>query len=98
MKNKNKSNEIKKLQGNFDRNHLKYETNKYIYDFQQPQTIISFDDFNGKFTISKADKKTSNLLQSILELNTKVDQDQNQVRSKMVKNELLILFKMEYFQ
>ena len=57
LKNKNKSNEIKKLQGNFDRNHLKYETNKYIHDFQQPQTIIYFDDFNRKFTISKADKK-----------------------------------------
>ena len=55
--NKNKSNEIKKLQGKFDRSHLKYETNKCIYDFQQPQTIISFDDFNGKFTTGEADKK-----------------------------------------
>ena len=47
-----------------DRNNLKKYTYKYIYDFQNFQTIISFGDiiFNGKTTVSEADKKQSNLL------------------------------------
>ena len=35
---------------------LKYETNIYVYDFQQLETIISFDDsiYTGKISIHKA--------------------------------------------
>ena len=40
----NEFNEIKKLEEKIDTNNVKYETNKYIYDFQQLQTIRSFGD------------------------------------------------------
>ena len=52
---------------------MKYETSKYLYDFQQFQTIRSFGDniCIGKVSISEADKKQSNLLTSILKLNNK---------------------------
>ena len=43
------------------RNDLKYEANKFVYDFQKFQTIRSFGDSicNVKITTSKADKKQS---------------------------------------
>ena len=49
------------------RNDLKYEANKFVYDFQKFQTIRSFGDSicNVKITTSKADKKQSNWLESI---------------------------------
>ena len=42
---------------------LKYETNKYIYEFQQFQMIKHFRDciFTGKITINEADKKQCDL-------------------------------------
>ena len=52
---------------------MKYETSKYLYDSQQVQTIRSFGDniYNGKISISEADKKQHNFLNSILEFNNK---------------------------
>ena len=49
------------------RNDLKYEANKFVYDFQKFQTIRSFGDSicNVKITTSKVDKKQSNWLESI---------------------------------
>ena len=46
---------------------LKYEANKFVYDFQKFQTIRSFGDSicNVKITTNKADKKQSNWLESI---------------------------------
>ena len=41
---KDKLNEFKKLMQEIDRDNLKYETNKYIYDFEKFQTIRSFGD------------------------------------------------------
>ena len=38
---RNELNEIKKLEERIDRNDLKYETNKYVYNFQQFETIRS---------------------------------------------------------
>ena len=39
---------------------MKYETDEYIYDFQQFQKIRPFRDsvVNGKITVSEANKKT----------------------------------------
>ena len=48
------------MESEIDRNHLKYGTGKYVYDFSKFQTIRSFDDniYNGKITITKLiDKK-----------------------------------------
>ena len=44
-----------------NRNDLKYETNKYVYNFQKFQGIRYFGDsiFNGKITINEVDKKSS---------------------------------------
>ena len=54
-------------------NDLNYETNKYIYDFQQFETIRSFGDsiFRGKITISEAENDQSNLLKIMVEFNIK---------------------------
>ena len=41
---KDKLNEFKKLMQEIDRDNLKYETNKCIYDFEKFQTIRSFGD------------------------------------------------------
>ena len=67
-----------------DRNDLKCETNKYVYNFQQFQMIRSFGDsiLNGKVTISEADKNQSNLFENVLEFNTKVTQDLKQIKRK----------------
>ena len=63
---------------------MKYETSKYLYDFQQFQTIRSFDEkiSIGKVSISETDKKQSNLLNSIFEFNNKARQDQKQTKRK----------------
>ena len=47
---KNEIDEIKQWEGKSKRKDLKYETNKYIYDFQQFETIRPFDDniYTGK--------------------------------------------------
>ena len=65
-----------------DRNDLKCETNKYVYNFQQFQMIRSFGILNGKVTISEADKNQSNLFENVLEFNTKVTQDLKQIKRK----------------
>ena len=58
---RNELNEIKKLEEKINRDDLKYETNKYVYNFQKFQGIRYFGDsiFNGKITISEVDKKSS---------------------------------------
>ena len=72
--NKNKINEIKKLEGQINRNGLIYKSSKYVYDFRKFQTIGSFGDsiFNGKIITNEADKKQDNLLDVILNFNNKV--------------------------
>ena len=72
--NKNKINEIKKLEGQINRNGLIYKSSKYVYDFRKFQAIGSFGDsiFNGKIITNEADKKQDNLLDVILNFNNKV--------------------------
>ena len=54
---RNELNEIKKLEEKINRDDLKYEINKYVYNFQKFQGIRYFGDsiFDGKITISEAD-------------------------------------------
>ena len=75
----------------FNRNDLIWESSKYKYSFRNVPTIRSFGDslFNGKITISEADKQQSNLLKAILQLNDKV-----RSRSKADKDEKQILMKV----
>ena len=59
------------MEEKIDRDDLKQEKNKYVFDFQQIQIITSFGDsiVNCKVAISKANEKQSNLLQKVLEFN-----------------------------
>ena len=61
---KNEIDEIKKWEGKIKRKDLKYETKKYIYDFQQYETIRSFGDniYDNKINIDEAEIDQSNLL------------------------------------
>ena len=70
---RNELNEIKKLEERIDRNDLKYEANKYVYNFQQFETIRSWDDsiFSEKISISQAEEDQSSLLKNIVEFNNK---------------------------
>ena len=47
---------LKKWENRINRKDLKFETNRYIFDFQQYETISSFDDSicNGKICIKEA--------------------------------------------
>ena len=56
-----------------DRKDLVYETNKYVFDFQQFEKVRSFIDsiFNGKISQCEADNKQSNLLKTILKFSIK---------------------------
>ena len=68
---------------------MRYESENYIYDLQRFQTIRSLGDstFNGKTKISEADKKQSNILKNILELNSKAN-----TKRKADKKKKSILF------
>ena len=53
------------------REHLFYETNKFVYNFQQHETIRSFakNIFVGKSTLDNADKDQSDLLNDFIDFN-----------------------------
>ena len=50
---KNEIDEIKKLENTIKQKDLKFETSRYIFDFQRFETIRSFGDsiYNGKINI-----------------------------------------------
>ena len=52
---------------------MKYETSKYLHDFQQLQTIRFFGHivYIGKISLGEADKKQICLLSSIFKFNNK---------------------------
>ena len=52
---------------------MKYKTNKYIYNFQQSDTIKSFDDsiYTGNINVDEAEKDQNNLLDNIVEFNNR---------------------------
>ena len=70
---KNEINETKKWEEKIKRKVLTHETSKYIFDFQQFQTIRSFGDsiYNDKINIREAKMKQVILLVNILDLRNK---------------------------
>ena len=68
---KNEIDEIKKREEKIKRKNLIYKTNKYEYDFQQYETIKSFDEniYTGKINIDEAEMDQSNLLENMVEFN-----------------------------
>ena len=82
---KNEIDEIRKLENKMKRKDLKFETNRYIFDFQQFETIRSFGDciYNGKINIKEAEMKQTDLLENIINFNksrprTKKEKDKKQ--------------------
>ena len=82
---KNEIGEIKKLENKMKRKDLKFETNRYIFDFQQFETIRSFGDsiYNGKINIKEAEMKQTDLLENIINFKksrprTKKEKDKKQ--------------------
>ena len=69
----NKINEIRKWEEEIKRKDLKCKTNKYLYDFQQFETIRSFGDsiYTGKINIDEPEMDQSNLLENIVKFNNK---------------------------
>ena len=70
---KNEINETKKWEEKIKRKVLTYETSKYIFDFQQLQTIRSFGDsiYNDEINIREAKMKQVILLVNILDFRNK---------------------------
>ena len=62
---------IKEIQKIVNRENLIYKTNKYVYNFQQFETIKFFakNIFAGQSTLDNADKYQSNLLHEIFDFN-----------------------------
>ena len=62
---KNEIDDIEKREEKINQKDLKYKTNKYLYDFQQFETISSFADsfYSGKINLIEAELYQSNLLE-----------------------------------
>ena len=72
---KNVTDKIKKQEEKIKRKHLKYETKKNIYGFQQYEKVRSLSDniYTGKVTIDEAEMDQINLLENIVEFKTRLD-------------------------
>ena len=81
---KNEKDEIKKWENKTKWNDLKYETNKFIFDFQEFQTIRSFGDsiYTGKINIEEAKIDQNNLLKNMVNSDKK-----SRLRSKEDRDE-----------
>ena len=81
---KNEIDEIEKQENEIKRNYLKYETNKYIFDFQQFETVRSFGDniYTGKSSIDEAQMDQSNFLESMVQCDNKTRQNKKNVTKK----------------
>ena len=66
---KNDIDEIKKLEYKIKRKYWKWERNRDAYDFQQFETIISFDDSAYKISIDEVEMDQTNLLGNIVDFN-----------------------------
>ena len=80
---KNQIDEIQKWEDKIKRKDLKYETYKYIYDFQQFETIRPFGNsiYAGKISINETEMHRTNLLKNMVKFN-----DKSRPRSKEDKN------------
>ena len=65
--------EIKSWKNEIKQKDLKYETNKYVFDFQRFEIIRSFGEsiYNGKINIDEAEMKQTNLLENIMNFSNK---------------------------
>ena len=81
---KNEIDEIRKWEEKIKQKDLKYKPNKYLYDFQQFETIRSFGDsvYTGKINIDESDLDQSNLLENMIKLIINLNQNQKKVRLK----------------
>ena len=81
---KNEIDEIEKQENEIKRNYLKYETNKYIFDFQQFETVRSFGDniYTGKISIDAAQMDQSNFLENMAQCDNKTRQNKKNVTKK----------------
>ena len=70
---KNKIHEVKKWEEKIKREDLKCKTKNYTYDFQQNETIRSFDEsvYTRKAIIAEAEEDQSNLLENLVKFNCK---------------------------
>ena len=70
---KNEIDEIIKWEEKNNQKDLKYKTNKYLYDFQQFETIRFFGDsiYTGKINTDEPEIDQTNLLEIIVKLNNK---------------------------
>ena len=70
---KNEIHKLEKWEELIKRKDLKYETNKYRFDFKQFETIRPFGDsiHNDKIIIKEAEKKQNNLFKNTLSFNNK---------------------------
>ena len=65
--------EIRKWEEKIKRKDLKYKANKYLYDFQQFETVRFFGDsiYTGKMNIDEVEIDQANLLKNIVKFNNK---------------------------
>ena len=70
---KNKIDEIRKWEEKIKQKDLRYERKKYIYDFQQYETITSFGDkiYSGKINIDEGEMDQRNLFKNLEEFSEK---------------------------
>ena len=87
----NEIDEIKKLENKIKRKNLKYETNKYMYDFQQSEMIRSFGDsiYAGKISIDEMDQ--SNHLENMIEFNDKTRPKKKKEEKKKKKRKKFLI-------
>ena len=94
---KNEIYKIKKSEEKIKRKDLKYETNKYVYDFQQFETIRSFGEsiYTGKTNINQTEMDQTNLLENIIEFNNK---SKPKIKEGQDKNEILLTVKVLFMK
>ena len=68
----NEPDEIKKWGDKIKRKDLKHITSKYKYDFQQNETIRSFDEsiYNDRISIHEPEMDQTNLLENMIKFKT----------------------------
>ena len=76
-------NDIKRWKSKINQKDLKHETKKYIYDFQQYNTIRSFADniYIDKINIDEGEMDQTNLSKNWKELSEKIDKKRNTFES-----------------
>ena len=81
---KNKIHEVKKWEEKIKREDLKCKTKNYTYDFQQYETIRSFDEsvYTRKAIIAEAEEDQSNLLENLVKFNSKSEPKKKEGKGK----------------